>query len=69
MPGKNIERLLINQCPIQHKDRQIQDLYSRPKIQMTSSQEDQFNKSIITLLHRQQDIQNESLDIMQNMIR
>ena len=31
MPGQNIERPFISQTPVQHKDRQIQDLDSTPK--------------------------------------
>ena len=31
MLGQNIERHLINQSPVQHKDRQLQNLDSMPK--------------------------------------
>ena len=60
---------MINQTPIQHKDRQVQDLDSTPKIQMTSSEEDWFNESIIILLSRQQDLQKQLLDMMQIVTR
>ena len=36
---------------------------------MMRSEEDWFNESIITLLSRQQDLQKQSLDMMQNMTR
>ena len=77
------ELIIINK--IQCKDRTSKDSWlTKPqynthtkntrcgqytKIQMMSSEEDQFNKYIITLLSRQQDLQKQSLHMMQNMTR
>ena len=67
IPEQNIERPLINQSQIQYDNRWIWD--STPKIQMTSSEEDWFNESIVTLLSGQQDLQKQSLEMMHNMTR
>ena len=60
---------MINQSPIQYNDRWTQDLYSTPKLETTSSGEDWFNEPIVTLLSGKQELQKQSLEMMQNMTR
>ena len=47
----------------------MQNLGSTPKIQITSSKEDQLNEYILPLLSGQQDLQKQSLKMMQNITR
>ena len=58
LPKHNIERPYLNQIPLQQNmDRQIHDMDSTTKTQMTWPKEDRFNESIITLMSGQQDLQ------------
>ena len=67
--GTEYQKSLINQSWIQHNNRQTQDLDSTLKIQVTSSEEEWCNKSIVTLLSGQQDLKKQLLDMMPNMTR
>ena len=68
--GENIERPLITQTPLQQDVyRQMHDLDSTMKMKMICPKEDQFNGSIIILLSGQEDLQKQSLGMIQNMTR